>query len=117
MLDIIISIILYALFGFIGIYGLTKILFFKKHFQNKQNAIYLTIYYIVFGFFIGQNDPENTGVAFQIGYGLGNCFVAILGAAIASYFANKQRFLINKVFYMSLFGSVAFGSLLLLTTI
>ena len=117
MFDIILSIILYAVFGLIGIYGLVKISFFKKHFQNKQNAIYLIIYYVVFGFFIGQTDPLNSGIAFQIGYGIGNCFVAVLGAGIASYFANKNKFLINKVFFMSLFGSITFGSLLLLITI
>jgi hypothetical protein len=117
MLDIILSIILYSVFGFIGIYGLNKISFFKKHFQKKQNAIYLTIYYIVFGFFIGQKDPLNSGIAFQIGYGFGNCFAAVLGAVISSYFANKNKFLMNKVFYMSLLGSITFGSLLLLFTI
>ena len=114
MLDIILSIIIYAVFGFIGIYGLNKISFCKKHFQKKQNAIYLTIFYIVFGFFIGQKDPLNSGIAFQIGYGFGNCIAAILGAGIASYFANKNKFLMNKVFYMSLFGSISIGSLFLL---
>ena len=117
MLNIILSIILYAVFGFIGIYGLNKISFFKKHFQKKQNAIYLMIYYIVFSFFIGQKDPLNSGIAFQIGYGFGNCFAAILGAVISSYFANKNKFLMNKVFYMSLLGSITFGSLLILITI
>ena len=86
---------IYSVFGFIGIYGLNKISFFKKHFQKKQNAIYLTIYYIVFGFFIGQKDPLNSGIAFQIGYGFGNCFAAVLGAVISSYFANKNKFLMN----------------------
>ena len=115
MLDIILSIILYSVFGFIGIYGLNKISF--KNTFRKTNAIYLTIYYIVFGFFIGQKDPLNSGIAFQIGYGFGNCFAAVLGAVISSYFANKNKFLMNKVFYMSLLGSITFGSLLLLFTI
>ena len=114
MIDIIISLILYALFGLIGIHALSKISFVKKNFENKQNAIYLIIFYLVLSFFVGQTDPGNTGIAFQIGFGLGNCFAAIVGAFLASYFKNKNKFLINKVFFMALFGSVSIGTILLI---
>jgi hypothetical protein len=113
MFNVILSIILYTIFGLIGIYGLSKILFIKKNFENKQNVIYLLIFYIVFGFFIGQLQPESTNIAYQIGFGLGNCFAAIIGAAISSFFANKNKFLINKVFYMAILGVVTFGTLIL----
>ena len=99
MLDIIFSIVLYAIFGFVGIYGFSKISFVKKNFGSKQNAIYLTIFYLIFSFFIGQTDPGNTGIAFQIGFGIGNCIAAIVGAGIASYFSNKYKFVVNKKFF------------------
>ena len=117
MLDIIFSIVLYAIFGFAGIYGFSKISFVKKNFGSKQNAIYLIIFYLIFSFFIGQTDPGNTGIAFQIGFGIGNCIAAIVGAGIASYFSNKYKFVANKNFFMSLFGSMSIGAIILLITI
>jgi Na+/melibiose symporter-like transporter len=51
MIDIIISLIPYTLFGLIGILLFKRINFTKNIFNKKQSAIYLSIYYIVFGFF------------------------------------------------------------------
>ena len=123
MVDLIISIIVYALFGLIGIFLLKKINFVKKTFNNKQNIIYLSIFFIVFGFFIGNFDVENVGyrserIAYQIGYGLGNYASCFVGAVIATFLAMKFKFSFkNKLFYYSLFGSISLGMILFLIAI
>ena len=68
MFDVILSLIIYIIFGLIGIFLLKKINFVKKTFNNKQNIIYLSIFFIVFGFFLGQYDSGNTGVGLEAGY-------------------------------------------------
>ena len=79
---------------------LKKINFVKKTFNNKQNIIYLSIFFIVFGFFLGQYDEGNTGIPYQVGFGLGNYFVSFLGAVIATFLAMKFKFSFkNKLFY------------------
>ena len=116
--SIIISIILYAIFGLIGIFFLKKINFVKKNFNNQQNIVYLSIFFIVFGFFLGQYDEGNTGITYQIGYGIGNYISCFGGAVIATYLAMKFKFSFkNKSFYYAMFGSISLGTILLLFSI
>ena len=116
----ILSIIFYTIYGLIGIFLLKKINFVKKTFNNKQNIIYLSIFFIVFGFFLGQNDEGNVGdtaerIAYQIGYGVGNYISCFAGAVIATFLANKFKFSFNnKLFYYALFGSISLGLILFL---
>ena len=111
IIDIIISIILYTIFGLIGIFASKKINFVKKNFKNKQNIIYLSIFFIVFGFFLGQHDPGNTGVAYQIGYGLGNYASCFVGAIIATLLTANFKFSFKNIsFYYALFGSITLGT-------
>ena len=118
MFLIIVSIIVYTIFGLIGIFLLKKINFVKKNFSSKQNIIYLSIFFIVLGFFVGQYDEGNTGIPYQVGFGLGNYFVSFLGAVIATFLAMKFKFSFkNKLFYYALFGSVSLGTILLLVTL
>ena len=126
MFLIILSIIFYTICGLIGIFLLKKINFVKKTFNNKQNIIYLSIFFIVFGFFIGQYNLENVGYesygsqrnAYQIGYGIGNYISCFAGAVIATFLANKFKFSFNnKLFYYALFGSISLGTILLLVTL
>ena len=115
MFLIILSILIYTVFGLIGIFLLKKINFVKNTFKNKQNVIYLSIYFIIFGFFLGQYDPGNTGVAYQVGYGIGNYISCFLGSIIATYLASKFKFSFkDKSFYYALFGSISLGTILLL---
>ena len=115
MIFIFISIILYTIFGLIGIFSSKKISFVKKTFKNKQNIIYLSIFFIVFGFFLGQNDPGNTGVAYQIGYGLGNYISCFVGAIIATSLTTNFKFSFKNIsFYYALFGSITLGTIFLL---
>ena len=70
---------------------------------------------IVFGFFLGQYDPGNTGVAYQVGYGLGNYVSCFLGAILATFLAKNFKFSFkDKTFYYALFGSISLGTILLL---
>ena len=120
MFDVILSLIIYTIFGLIGIFLLKKINFVKKTFNNKQNIIYLSIFFIVFGFFLGQYDEGNVGDAsdrifYQIGYGIGNYIACFVGAVIATFLANKFKFSFNnKLFYYALFGSISLGTILFL---
>ena len=109
------SFIIYALFGLIGTYQLKKIKFVEKNFSNKQSAIYISIFFIVLGFFLGQLEEASSGIGFQIGFGLGNYLVAYLGAALATFIKIKSKFSVNnKSFYHALFGCVSLGTILLL---
>ena len=116
----ILSIIFYTIYGLIGIFLLKKINFVKKTFNNKQIIIYLSIFFIVFGFFLGQYDEGNVGdtaerIAYQIGYGVGNYISCFAGAVIATFLANKFKFSFNnKLFYYALFGSISLGLILFL---
>jgi hypothetical protein len=111
------SCILYALFGLIGIFLLKRINFTKNIFNKKQNIIYLSIFYLVFGFFIGKYDEGNTGIAFQIGYGIGNYAVCFAGAVIATFFGMRFKFSFNnELFYYALSGAILFGTILLIIT-
>tara|TARA_B110001452_G_C14999731_1_gene349508 strand:- start:196 stop:558 length:363 start_codon:yes stop_codon:yes gene_type:complete len=115
MLLMFFSLIIYAIFGLIGIFLLNKIKFVKKNFSNKQNIIYLSIFFIVLGFFLAQHEPGNTGAAFQVAFGFGNYLVTFLGAVLATFIKVKSKFsLKNKLFYHALFGSISLGTILLL---
>ena len=118
MLYIILSIIIYAIFGLIGIFLLKKINFVKKNFSSKQNIIYLSIFFIVLTTLMGQYEEGNTGIAFQIGFGLGNYIASFIGAVLATFLAMKFKFSFkNKLFYYALFGSISLGIILLLVVI
>tara|TARA_Y100000590_G_scaffold193233_1_gene219596 strand:+ start:286 stop:642 length:357 start_codon:yes stop_codon:yes gene_type:complete len=118
MIYIILSVIIYTLFGVIGIFAAKKINFIKKNFKNKQNIIYLSIFFIVFGFFLGQYDPGNTGVAYQVGYGVGNYVSCFVGAIIATFLTTNFKFSFQNItFYYALFGSISLGTVLLLFSI
>ena len=113
MIEIILSILLYTIFGFAGIFASKKIKLIQKNFYRKQNLIYLSIFYIVYGFFLGQLDTGNLGIAYQIGFGLGNFLSALAGAIIATYFVTNYKFSFkNKLFGYALFGSIVLGTVL-----
>ena len=115
MIEIFLSILLYTIFGFVGIFASKKIKFIQKNFYIKQNLIYLSIFYIVYGFFLGQLDTGNLGIAYQIGFGLGNFLSALAGAIIATYFVTNYKFSFkNKLFGYALFGSIVLGTVLTL---
>ena len=106
------SCFVYAVFGLVGIFVLKEIKFLKKNFSKKQNLIYCSIFYLVFSFFLGQADQGNTGIPYQIGYGIGNYGICWMGAVIATWLAMKYKFAFNDKFYMSLFGSILGGTIL-----
>ena len=118
MVDMVVSFIIYTLFGLIGIFLLKRINFTKKIFNKKQNIIYLSIFYLVVGFFLGQYDEGNDGIAFQIWYGIGNYAVCFAGAVLATFLGMRFKFSFNnELFYYALSGSILFGTILLMTSI
>ena len=112
MFSLTLSCVIYAIFGLIGIFVLKEIKLVKKNFSKKQNLIYCSIFYLVFSFFLGQADQGNTGIAYQLGYGVGNYGMCWMGAVIATWLAMKYKFAFNDKFYMSLFGSISGGTIL-----
>ena len=65
---------------------------------NSIFVIGSIIFYIVYGFFLGQLDTGNLGIAYQIGFGLGNFLSALAGAIIATYFVTNYKFSFKKKF-------------------
>ena len=114
MFEMLFSIILYAIFGLMGIFLFKRINFTKEILSKKQNAIYSSIYYLVFGIFLAQFSGYDD-VPTQIGFGLGHYFVCFVGAIIATFLGMKFKFSFsNKLFYYSLQGSIIFGSIMFL---
>ena len=115
MIEIFLSILLYTIFGFDYIFAFKKIKFIQENIFRLDNIIFLSIFYIVYGFFLGQLDTGNLGIAYQIGFGLGNFLSALAGAIIATYFVTNYKFSFkNKLFGYALFGSIVLGTLLTL---
>ena len=52
-------------------------------------AIFGGVFFL--GFFLGQYDPGNTGVAYQIGYGVGNYISCFVGAIIATFLTTNFK--------------------------
>ena len=64
------------------------------------------------------SEEGNTGIAYQIGFGLGNYIASFLGAVLATFLAMKFKFSFkNKLFYYALFGSISLGTILLLVVL
>ena len=109
----IISIILYAVFGAIGI-SVVKKNKILKDFSNKKNLIALSIIYVLFIALLFRNEPEVTDFIDQIILSLGNYFATYVGAIIAVKILIKSKTFFCKEFYYSLSGSIGLGSALLI---
>ena len=115
MIDIIISILLYCVFGLLGIHVFCKIKEINRIFTKQQNIIYLVIFFFIFGIYLAQKNPSlhSSSLVFQITFSVGNLIAVFAGSSIAAFFANKSKFKINKNLYLSLFGSISCGTILL----
>ena len=110
--DVIISIILYAVFGAIGISVIKKNKTLRN-FSNKKNLIVLSIIYVLFIALIFRNEPEVTDFFDQIILSLGNYFATYLGAIIAVKIVIQSKTIFCKEFYYSLSGSIGLGAVVL----
>ena len=110
--DVIISIILYAVFGAIGISVIKKNKTLRN-FSNKKNLIVLSIIYVLFIALIFRNEPEVTDFVDQIILSLGNYFATYLGAIIAVKIVIQSKTIFCKEFYYSLSGSIGLGAVVL----
>ena len=110
--DVIISIILYAVFGAIGISVIKKNKTLRN-FSNKKNLIVLSIIYVLLIALIMRDEPEVANFVDQISLSLGNYAATYLGAIIAVKIVTKPKKLFCKEFYYSLSGTIGFGTILL----
>ena len=110
--DVIISIILYGVFGAIGISVIKKNKTLRN-FSNKKNLIVLSIIYVLFIALIFRNDPEAADFVDQVLLSLGNYVATYLGAIIAVKIVVKSKTIFCKEFYYSLSGSIGFGTVVL----
>jgi len=112
LISAIVSIILYAVFGAIGI-SVAKGNKTLKNFCNKKNFIVLSIIYVLLIALIMRDEPEVTNFVDQIFLSLGNYAATYLGAIIAVKIVTKPKKLFCKEFYYSLSGTIGFGTILL----
>ena len=115
LVEVLLGIILSGVFGLLGIYVSNKNKFLKN-FNNKQNLIYVSIFYILIVIITvnvlkidGVTDPVE-----QIGYGLGYFIPSYLGAILASFVYSKFKKIFNKNFYHALLGSITLSYIFLL---
>ena len=108
----IVSIVLYAVFGAIGI-SVIKGNKNLKNFSNKKNLIILSIIYVLLIALIMRDEPEVANFVDQIFLSLGNYGATYLGAIIAVKIVTKPKKIFCKEFYYSLSGTIGCGTVLL----
>jgi len=113
MIEVLLIIILYTLFGLIGIFLFKNIIFTKEIFSKQQNGIISSICFLIFVYFLAKHDGNNN-ILSPIVFGVVNYLACFAGATIAAFLGMKFKFYLNsKLFYYSLHGSIIFGSVLL----
>ena len=111
----ILSIILYAVFGAIGISFIKGNKTLKK-FSNKKNLTVASIIYILFIALVFRDEPGNTNYIMQIAMSLGNYVATYLGAILAVKILTKPKKIFCTEFYYSLCGAIGLGTVLLVLT-
>ena len=112
MIDMLISVVIYAIFGFVGIFLFKRIEFTKNFFNNRNIVIFLSIFYLIVGVFLSKLDGSKD-ISFDMGYAIGNYLSCFLGAFIATFLAMRFKFSFkNELFYYSLSGSIIFATVL-----
>ena len=113
ILDSLISIVLYSIFGLIGIYAVGKNKYLKKN-LTKQNLIFISIVFIILNAVLMKNLDGNTGLSDGLIYSFGNFIATFMGAILAIGIKTKFKKFFVKEFYFALFGSIILGSTLLI---
>ena len=113
ILDSLISIVLYSIFGLIGIYAVGKNKYLKKN-LTKQNLIFISIVFIILNAVLMKNLDGNTGLSDGLIYSFGNFMATFMGAILAIGIKTKFKKFFVKEFYFALFGSIILGSTLLI---
>jgi len=113
LIDIIVSIILYVVFGLIGIYFSEKNNYLKKN-LNKQNLIIISVVYVLFIAILMKNLEGNSGFNDGLIFSLGNFISTYIGALLATGIKTKFKKFFIKEFYFALCGSIVFGFALMM---
>ena len=113
MIDFLLSLVLYTVFGLIGIYFSAQNKYLKKN-LNKQSLTIISVVYILFVAVLMKGIEGNRDFGEQIIFSLGNFISTYLGALLAIGIKMKFKKFFVKELYFSLFGSIVLGSILLL---
>ena len=103
------------IFSFIGFFLFEKNETTQKFFGNKQNSIYISIVYMIYGMYLAQDDVgQKVYFVEQIGYSLGIYIVTFSGAVLATFIGMKFKFsfIDNEKFLYSLNSGIIFTSIL-----
>ena len=112
LFDIILSVAMYAVFGWIGIVVIKNNKKLQK-FCNQKNLIILSIVYVLSIAVLFSGDPDASDRTDQILLSVGNYIATFVGALITAKILTKSKHLFNKEFYHSLSGSIVCGFILL----
>ena len=101
------------LFGFVGFFLFEKNKITEKFFGDKQNSIYISIVFFIFGIYLSHEGMMGQmSFSGQIGYALGVYSTVLIGAALTTFIGMGFKFsLDNKKFFYSL------NSIIILITI
>ena len=113
ILNFLISVILYSIFGLIGIYFVNKNKYLIKN-LTKQNLIFMSFVFVILIAVLMKNLEGNTGFRDGLIFSFGNFISTFLGATLAIGIKTKFKKFFVKEFYFALFGSIILGSVLLL---
>ena len=113
ILEFLISVVLYSVFGFIGIYVAGKNKYLKKN-LTKQNLIFISITFILLIAVLMKNLDGNNGLNDGLIYSFGNFISTFIGAILTIGIKTKFKKFFVKEFYFALFGSIILGSTLLI---
>jgi hypothetical protein len=105
-------------FAFIGFFLFEKNETTKKFFGNKQNTIYISIVFLIYGMYLS-GDWQTRKLLFeeQIGYALGVYLVALVGAMLATFIGMSFKFSFkNRKFFYSLNSTIIFSTIIYFIT-
>ena len=112
LINILLSLFLYSIFGWIGIY-IIKNKKNLKSFCNKKNLITVSIIYVLGISILFSGDPDASNRLDQILLATGNFGATYIGALIATKILIKKKSIFSSEFYHALLGAITGGSILL----
>ena len=104
--------------AFIGFFLFEKNETMKKFFGDKQNTIYISIVFFIYGMYLS-GDWQSRKILFeeQIGYALGVYLVALFGAMLATFIGMGFKFSFkNRKFFYSLNSAIIFSTIIIIIT-
>ena len=104
--DVLLSVLIFAGFGYLGIYLSNKNKFLKK-FNIKKNLITMSIIYILLIAIMEKSNVNDT--AYALAFACGLFGAGYLGAILARGIITKFKSIFNQNFYHALFATIILG--------